>query len=143
MRQLPAVALISLVFAYGALAAPKHTVRRGATFSIETQFNAEVKVGAASMTWQTFDALSAEQRRMSTTFRCDADIVATATGFALSCKVPLDAADGHYHLTALVLRAGDSVRKYGWQGDLPAEVEIQIKGGEEVTVPGISSMQVK
>lgn len=118
------------------------------------QLVANAPVQAASLTWQAFhltdpmtqrayDEVSPEQRGMATAFLCDADLVANDSGLAISCKVPLNVADGIFYLTAISIRTRDSERKYTWLGDLPADVEIQIKGGEEVRVPHIKSILVK
>jgi predicted acyltransferase (DUF342 family) len=110
---------------------------------IETQFTANVRPQAASLTWQTYDPVSPEQKGMATAFLCDADVVANNSSLAMSCKVPLNVADGTYYLTAISVRTKDSERKYTWLGDLPADVEVQIKGGEELIVPHIRSILVK
>ena len=157
-RQLLAVALISFAYSSDALAAPKHTVRRGEVLVIETQFTANAKVQAAFLTWQTFDyspisdhemihrhhdANSPDRKGMATTFGCDADVVTNNSGVVLSCKVPLDVADGNYFLTAVSIRTNDSERKYTWLGDLPTDIEVRIKGGEELIVPEMRSITVK
>jgi hypothetical protein len=80
---------------------------------------------------------------MATAFRCDADVLANDSNVTLSCKVPLDVADGTYYLTAISIRTSDSERNYSWLGGLPADVEVQIKGGEEVIMPHIRSVWVK
>ena len=115
---------------------------------------ANAPVQAASLTWQAFhlvdpqtqqiyDEVSPEQKGMATAFLCDADVVANNRNIGMSCKVPLNVADGTYYLTAVSIRTKDSERKYTWYADLTAEVEVQIKGGEEVRVPPIKSIMVK
>lgn len=160
-RQLLAIALVGFVCTSAALAKPKatlakpkHTFQRGAVFSVQMQLVANAPVQAASLTWQAFhlvdpmtqriyDEVSPEQKGMAAAFLCDADVVATNSSLAISCKVPLNVADGIYYLTAISIRTRDSERKYTWLGDLPADVEIQIRGGEEVKVPHIRSILVK
>jgi hypothetical protein len=142
-RRLLAVALITFIYAPEVLAAARRTVQRGAALVIVTQFAANVRVQAASLTWQTYDPVSPQQKDMATTFRCDAEVVANNGTFALSCKVPLDVADGNYYLTAIYIRTEDSERKYSWLGDLPVDIEVQIKGGETVIVPHMRSILVR
>jgi len=142
-KQLLAIGLLSIMYASNAPAAPRHTTQRGGVLVIETQFDTDVKVQAAFLTWQTYDEISREQRGMATAFHCDADVVASRAGFTLSCKVPLDVADGHYYLTVISIRTSDSERKYSWFDDLRADVDVHIKGGEEVTVPHMSSILVR
>lgn len=153
-RELLAIALMSFVCTSASLAKPKPTFQRGAVFSVQVQLVANAPVQAAYLTWQTFyhedpktrrvyEQVSPEQKDMATGFRCDAEVVANGNSLAMSCKIPLDAADGTYYLTAISIRTKDSERKYTWFGDLPADVEIQIKGGEEVRVPHIRSILVK
>lgn len=136
------------------IAKSKHTFQRGAVFSIQMELAADAPVQAASLTWQAFhlvdpqtqqiyDEVSPEQKGMATAFFCDADVVANNRNLEMSCKVPLNVADGTYYLTAISIRTKDSERKYTWYGDLTAEVEVQIKGGEEVRVPHIKSIMVK
>lgn len=153
-RQLLAIALLSFLSGPVAMAKPRHTVKRGAVLLIETQFAANVKVQAASLTWQAFqlvdphthqiyDDVSSAQKGMARVFRCDANVVANESGVALSCRVPLDVADGIYYLTSISIQTGDSERKYTWFVDLPADVEVQIEGGDALIVPHIKSIQVK
>jgi len=80
---------------------------------------------------------------MATAFRCDAEVVANNGAFALSCKVPLNVADATYYPTAIYIRKEDSERKCSWLGDLPVDIEVQIKGGEAVTVPHMRSILVR
>ena len=93
-RSLLAIALTSFLCGQDALATPKHTVQRGGKLVIVTHFARDVRIQKASMTWQTYDPLTAQQKRLETAFGCDADAVADNGTFALSCKVPLDVA-GH------------------------------------------------
>ena len=115
---------------------------------------ANAPVQAASLTWQAFhlvdpqtqqvyDEVSPEQKGMATAFLCDTDVVASNKSLEVLCRVPLNVADGTYYLTAISIRTKDSERKYTWYGDLTAEVEVQIKGGEEVRIPHIKSITVK
>lgn len=156
-----AIALMSFVCASATPAKPKptvakpiHTFQRGAVFSIQMELAANAPVQAASLTWQAFhladpmtqrvyDEVSREQKGMATAFLCDADVVANNRSLEMSCKVPLNVADGTYYLTAISMRMKDFERKYTWYDDLRAEVEVQIKGGEEVRVPHIESIMVK
>lgn len=142
-KSLLAVALISFIGGHDALATPRHTVQRGGPLVIVTQFAADVRIQAASLAWQTFDEVNPQQKGMVTAFRCDAEVVADHGTFALSCKVPVDVADGNYYLTAIYIRTEDSERKYSWLGDLPADIEVQIKGGEAVMAPHIRSIMVR
>jgi hypothetical protein len=144
-RQLLGIALLSFICGPVAMATPRHTVKRGTVILIGTQFAASVRVQTASLSWHTYDydPISSAQRGMATAFRCDADVLANDSNVTLSCKVPLDAADGTYHLTAISIRTSDSERNYSWLGGLPADVEVQIKGGEEVIMPHIRSVWVK
>jgi hypothetical protein len=142
-RRLFAVALIIFICAPEVLAAPRRTVQRGAALVIVTQLAANLRVQAASLAWQTYDPVSPEQKDMATAFRCDTEVVPNNGTFALSCKVPLDVADGTYYLTAIYIRTEDSERKYSWVGDLPVDIEVQIKGGEAVIVPHIRSILVR
>jgi len=144
-RQLLAIALLSFICGPVAMATPRHTVKRGTVILIGTQFAASVRAQAASLSWHTYDydPISSAQRGMATAFRCDADVVANDSSVTLSCKVPLDVADGTYYLTAISVRTSDSERNYSWLGGLPADVEVQVKGGEEVTMPHIRSVWVK
>lgn len=153
-RQFLAIALMGFVFTPATLAKPKLTVQRGAAFSVQMQLVANAPVQAAYLTWQTYyredpksrriyEQVSPDQKGMATTFHCDADVAANESNLAMSCKVPLDVADGTYYLTAVSIRTKDSERKYTWYDDLTAEVEVQIKGGEEVKVPHIKSIMVK
>lgn len=153
-KQLLAIALMNLVCTSATPAKPKLTVQRGAAFSVHMQLAANAPVQAAYLTWQAYyqedpknrriyDHVSPEQKGMATVFRCDADVVANDNSLAMSCRVPLDVADGTYYLTAVSIRTRDTERKYTWLGDLPVDVEVQIKGGEEVKVPHIRSILVK
>lgn len=160
-RKLLAIALMSFVCTSATPAKPKptlakpiHTFQRGAVFSLQMQLVANAKVQAASLTWQAFhlvdpmtqrvyDEVSPEQKGMATGFLCDADLATNNSSLAISCKVPLNVADGIYYLTAISIRTAASERKYTWLGDLPADVEIRIRGGEEVRVPHIESILVK
>lgn len=160
-KQFLAVALMTLVCTSPTVAKPKPTVakskqmlQRGAAFSIQMELAANAPVQAASLTWQAFhlvdpqtqqiyDEVSPAQKGMATTFLCDADVVANNRSLEMSCKVPLIVADGTYYLTAISVRMKDFERKYTWYDDLRAEVEVQIKGGEEVRVPHIESIMVK
>lgn len=153
-RQLLAIALLSFLGGSIAMATPRHTVKRGTVLLIETQFVANVKVQAASLTWQAFqlvdphthevyDDVSPAQRGMARAFRCDANVVASQSGVAFSCKVPLDVADGIYYLISISIQTSDSERKYSWLHDLPADVEVQIEGGDALIVPHIKAIQVK
>lgn len=153
-RQFLAIALMGFVCTPATLAKPKLTVQRGAVFSVQMQLAANAPVQAAYLTWQTYyredpktgqiyEQVSPNQKGMATAFHCDADVVANDNSLAMSCKVPLDVADGAYYLTAVSIRTRDSERKYTWLGDLPADVEVLIKGGEEVRVPHIKSIMVK
>jgi hypothetical protein len=141
-RFLLAVSVIILTPASSTLAVPKHIVQRGTSLIIETRFGNDVKIQAASMTWQTYSEVSRRQKKMATAFRCDADVVAGDNNFALSCKVPLDVADGDYYLTSISIRADGSERKYNWS-DEPIDVMVQVKGGEEVPLPQLRSILVK
>ena len=69
-------------------------------------------------------------------------VVANADRLTLSCKVPLDVADGNYHLTAISVRASDFEKKYGWN-DVPLDLHVQIKGGEETPLPRLRSVLLK
>ena len=153
-RQFLAIALMGFVCTPAILAKPKLTVQRGAVFSVQMQLVANAPVQTAYLTWQTYyredpktrrvyEQVGPDQKGMATAFHCDADVVANDSNLAMSCKVPLDVADGTYYLTAVSIRTRDSERKYTWLGDLPADVEVQIKGGEEVKVPHIRSIMVK
>jgi hypothetical protein len=142
-RQLLRIALLSFIFGPVAMATPRHTVKRGTVILIGTQFAASVRIQTASLSWQTYDPISSAQRDMATAFRCDADVVANDSSVALSCKVPLNVADGTYYLTAISIQTSDSERKYSWMGDLPADIEVQIRGGEEVIMPHMRSVWVK
>jgi hypothetical protein len=141
-NKLLASALISLVCASDVLAAPKHTVQRGGALVVETRFSANLNVQAASLTWQTYDETRPNQKGLATAFRCNAEVAANETNLTLSCKVPLDVADGHYYLTSISIRTNDSEQKYSWY-DEPLYVEVQIKGGEAVAAPQIKSVQLK
>jgi len=141
-KQLLAIALIGLIWTSSALAKPKHTVQRGAALVLETQWFPSVNVQAASLTWQTYDTLSPEQRHMATAFRCDANVVATTTGHTMSCKVPLDVADGNYYLTSIFIKTEDSERMYRWQ-DQAFYIDVQVKGGERVPPPYVLSVLLK
>lgn len=156
-----AVALITFACTSATLAKPKSPVvkskspvQRGAVFSIQIELAASASVQAASLTWQAFqlldphtheieDHLSPEQQGMARAFLCDADVVAKNSSLEISCKVPLNVADGIYYLTAISIRTRDSERQYTWLGDLPADVVVQISGGEEVRVPHIQSIMIK
>lgn len=142
-RSLLAIALISLICGHHALAAPKHTVQRRGQLVIVTQFAANVRIQKAAMTWQTYDPVTPQQKGMETAFGCHADAVADNGTLALSCKVPLEVADGTYHLTTIYIRTDGSERNYSWLGDLPAEIEVHIKGGEAVIAPHIKSIMVR
>lgn len=153
-RQLLAIVMTSFVCTSATSAKPKHAVQRGAIFSVQMQLVANAPVQAASLTWQAFERVdpktgriyeqvSPEQKGMATAFLCDADVVANNSSLAMSCKVPLDVADGTYYLTAISIRTRDTERKYSWLGDLPADVEVQIRGGDEVRVPHIKSILIK
>jgi hypothetical protein len=145
---------MSFVCTSPTVAKPIHTFQRGAVFSIQVELAADAPVQAASLTWQafhlvdpqtqqTYDEVSPAQKGMATAFLCDTDVVANNGSLEMSCKVPLNVADGTYYLTAISIRTKDSERKYTWYGDLTAEVEVQVKGGEEVRVPHIKSIMVK
>lgn len=153
-KRLLAIALMNFACTSVTPAKPKLTVQRGAVFSVQIQLVANAPVQAAHLTWQTYyqedpktrriyEQVSPEQKGMATAFPCDADVVANDSSLAMSCRVPLDVADGTYYLTAVSIRTRDSERKYSWLGDLPDDVEVQIKGGEEVKVPHIKSILVK
>ena len=139
-KQLLAIALMNLICTSGALAAPKHTVQRGGALVVETRFSADLNVQAAFLTWQTYDEIRSNQKGMATAFRCSADVAAREINITLSCKVPLNVADGHYYLTSISIPTNDSEQKYSWY-DEPFYVEVQIKGGEAVAVPQIRSIQ--
>jgi hypothetical protein len=139
-RQLLGIALLSFVCGPVVMATPRHTVKRGTVILIGTQFATSVRVQTASLSWQTYDPIGPAQRGMATAFRCDADVVANDSSVALSCKVPLNVADGTYYLTAISIRTSDSERMYSWIRDLPADIEVQIRGGEEMIMPHIRSV---
>ena len=151
-RQLLAIALMTFVCASATLAKPKHTVQRGAPLSIQTQFVPNIKIQAASLKWQAYDHVDAHTGRMyeeedpgqslmATSFHCNADVVANDPGVTLSCKVPLDVADGIYYLTSISIKTEDSERTYRWEEE-PFYVEVRVKGGERVTPPYVLSVRL-
>lgn len=142
-RQLLAIALLSFLGGPVAMATPRHSVKRGSVLLIETQFAANVKVQAAYLNWQTYDPISSAQRGMASAFRCNADVATNESSVALSCKVPLDVADGTYYLTSISIRTSDSEWNYSWLEDLPTDVEVRIEGGDALIVPHIKAIQVK
>ena len=152
-RPFLAMAVISFVCTPAVLAKPKHTVQRGAVFPVEVQVVPNVLVQGASLTWQAYhhvdpmtgrvyDEVSPGQRLMATGFHCDAPVIANDPGVTLSCKVPLDVADAIYYLTSISIRAADFERTYYWQ-DEPFYVEVQVKGGEQITPPYVLSIRLK
>ena len=152
-KQISAVALMMLMWTSPGLSKPKRTVQRGEAIIIEAQFALNAKVQAASLTWQAYqhvdpdtnrkyNEVSPDQKRMATSFHCDADVVANSTGVTLSCKVPLDVADAIYHLTSISIKADDAERTFRGH-DQPLNIEVRVKGGERVTPPYISSLRLK
>lgn len=152
-RHLLAIALISFVCTFSMQAKPKHTVQRGSILSVQTQFVPNVKIQAASLTWQAYDHVDAHTGRMyedadpgqslmATSFHCDAEVVVSDPGVILSCKVPLDVADAIYYLTSISIKTRDSERTYHWQEE-SYYLEVRVKGGERISPPYILSMQLQ
>jgi len=141
-RQLLAVVAIYLTYAPYASAAPGQAVQRGAALVLETRFNQDVKLQAASLTWQTYDQIGPRQKGMARAFRCEAEIVANAESLTLSCKVPLNVADGNYYLTSMSVRANDFEHTYNWI-DEPFDIHVQIRGGQEAVLPRVRSVLLK
>lgn len=152
-RQLLAIALMTFVCTSSILAKPKQTVQRGSILSIRTQFAPNVKVQAASLTWEAYDHVDPHTLRMyedkdpgqtlmATSFHCDAEVVASDPGVILSCKVPLDVADAIYYLTSITIKANDSERTYHWQNE-SFYVSVRVKGGERTTPPYILSIRLQ
>ena len=142
IRQLVAVVAVGLTCAPYASTAPRPMIQRGTALVLETRFSQNVKVQAASLTWQTFDEISPKQKGMARAFHCEADIVASADSLTLSCKVPLDIADGDYYLTSMAIRANDFEQKYDWTNE-PFDVHVKIKGGQEAPLPRVKSVLLK
>ena len=140
-RKLLAAAVIYLTYAAYASAAPRPAVQRGAALVLETRFNQDIKLQAASLSWQTYDEIGPRQKGMARAFRCEAEIVANAESLTLSCKVPLDVADGNYYLTSISVRANDFAQTYNWI-DEPFDIHVQIRGGQE-GVPRVKSVVLK
>jgi len=63
-RSLLAIALTSFLCGQDALATPKHTVQRGGKLVIVTHFARDVRIQKGSMTWQTYDPLTPQQKGM-------------------------------------------------------------------------------
>jgi hypothetical protein len=142
-KQLMAVAATILSCASYAAAAPRPVVQRGTSIVVETRFNQDFMTEVASLTWQMFDPISPRQEGMARAFRCDADIVANGeNGLKLSCKVPLDVADGDYYLTSLFVRANTFERTYNWINER-LDLHVQVKGGQELPLPQVRSVQLK
>lgn len=135
--------IIGVVWISAAEITAQRKAQRGAVLAIETEFKSDVKVQAAFLTWQTYDSISPEQSGMATAFRCAADVVPNGTSPKLSCKVPFDVADGHYCLTSIFVKTSECEREYNFQRDLPTDVEVDIKGGKQISVPDFKPIQLK
>ena len=119
--------------------------------TIETRFSAEVSsVQEVFLTWQTYDEANQNKKSigqnlpgvMATAFRCKADAVVNSNSLRLSCKVPLDVADGTYYLTSISIQTGDYEKTYSWH-DEPFFVQVRIQGGEAVPDPQITSVELQ
>jgi hypothetical protein len=118
-------------------------VKRGGTLTIEVKFKSTVKVESAFLTWQTYDPISPKQSSTGKSFGCVAEVTPGDGSIEMSCKVPLFVADGRYSLTSLSIHAGEAAREYSFTKDFPSEVLCEVHGGPQVTIPDISSLEVK
>ena len=133
---------------------PLCTVQRGQKITIETEFESKVEIQAAFLTWQTFKLDkqieqyvcdlkdSAKQTGLATAFICSADVARNGAAVSMSCKVPLDVADEHYYLTSVLVETSGHETRYGFQ-DLPTEVQVCIKGGQQISPSKIKSIELK
>jgi hypothetical protein len=142
MRKAFYVLCLCFVLSCTVKAEPRKVVQRGGEIKLEIAFKANLQVQNVFLIWQTYESIGPSQTGMATAFGCAADVVSTAKGVQLSCKVPLNAADGHYNLTSVSVETSEQKRKYGFQQDFPAEIELDIKGGNRSPVPNIKAIHL-
>jgi hypothetical protein len=120
-------------------------VRRSNTVSVTMRFNSEIQSGTVLLTWQTYDDTAIRQNRdhgMALVFECSGNVDRAADVVTVPCTVPSDVADGNYYLVAASLRNSENQRTYSWQGELPADLVLSVKGGATVVLPNMRSIQI-
>lgn len=142
MSKLIAGFLMVFLWAIPAGAERHKAYRPGDKISIDMQFKTEFKLQSAYLGWQTFDALPARQNALKRGFGCPAQVDADGPKLTLLCTIPADVADGHYSLTSISVTVGGHLRKFSFWDDIPGEVEVDIAGGENASVPDLKSVKL-
>ena len=140
------VVLNSLVCCLAQANNPK-PVERGSTVSVTMSFKSAIQSGNAHLLWQTFDDAAvkyAEKKGMSLAFRCSGEFTRNNDVLTIPCKIPPDVADGHYNLVSVSLQDSQSSeeRTYSWEGDLPHDYVVAVKGGPMIREPGMKNIQI-
>ena len=146
MRTMSAVAIVlSLLVSPGLATDKAGPVERGTTVSVRMHFDSAVQSGSALLLWQTFDDSAVRQRRdkgMTLSFRCSGTFAQTGAAITVPCTIPSGVADGHYYLVSVSVGDDQHRRTYGWQGDLPVDLTIDVKGGPTDLMPNMSTIRI-
>ena len=146
MKTIGVVALIlcSLVSSWAASKSASQ-VQRDGTVSITIHFDSAIEHGRAFLSWQTYDESAAKLQRdkgMVVRFTCSAPFDQSSGSITVQCKVPLDAADGHYYLTSVSVGDLQHQRTFSWRGDLPSDLQMVVKGGPTGALPNIKTIEI-
>jgi len=120
-------------------------VQRDSTVSVTIHFDSAVEQGRAFLLWQTYDDSAAKLQRdkgMVLTFTCSAPFEQSSGPITIQCKIPLDAADGHYYLTSVSVGDLQHQRTFSWRGELPSDLVMVVKGGPTNALPKIKTIQI-
>jgi hypothetical protein len=145
MRRVCAIGL--LVFIASSAKANASSIRsfqRGETIVLETQLKSDATITSAALVWRTFDNIDPKQKGMLSAFLCTASVVPNGSAITVSCKIPLDVADGVYYLDLLSIKTADAERVFGSGDDvMPTETKVKIKSGPMQVLPALKSVDVK
>lgn len=146
MKTISAVAIVlSLLVSPGLAVDNPNPVERGTTVFIGMHFDSAVQSGSALLLWQTYDDSAVKQRRdkgMALSFQCSGTFAQTGSSITVPCTIPSGVADGHYYLVSVSVGDDHRQRTYSWQGDLPVDLQIDVKGGPTNVMPNMSMIHV-
>jgi hypothetical protein len=110
-------------------------------------FKSTIQSGNANLLWRTFDDAAvkyAGKKGVALAFRCSGEFTRNTDVLTIPCKIPLDVADGHYKLVSVSLEDSQSSeeRTYSWEGDLPHDYVVAVKGGPMIQEQGMKTIQI-
>ena len=148
MKTLGLVAIVfcSLVGFTAGTNSPK-AVERGSTVSVTMTFRSAIQTGNALLLWQTFDDAAvkyAEKKGVALAFTCSGEFARNNDVLTIPCTIPSDVADGHYYLVSVSLEDSkySEERTYSWEGDLPHDYVMAVKGGPMIREPDMRNIQI-